>query len=163
MSIAQMLLPEFDQEMVNTRKTLQRVPADKWDWKPHPKSGSLGWLSGHVATLPQFTVVTVGTSSLEIAGSKFPTAAAHADLLPMFDQLSKEARAHLQSVSDDQMREIWTLTWNGKTILSMPRYEVLRQSCFNHLVHHRAQLTMYLRALDVPVPALYGPSADEQN
>jgi len=163
MSIAEMLLHEFDLEMANTRKTLQRVPADRWDWKPHLKSGSLGWLSGHVATLPQFTSVTASTSNLEIAGSRFPTAEKHADLLPLFDQLSREARTNLASVTDDQMREVWTLTWNGRTILSMPRYEVLRQSCFNHLVHHRAQLTMYLRALDVPVPALYGPSADEQN
>jgi uncharacterized damage-inducible protein DinB len=163
MSIAQMLMPEFDQEMVNTRKTLERVPADKWDWKPHPRSGTLGWLSSHVATLPQFTTVTVTTSNMEIAGSTFPRAEKHADLLPMFDQLSKEARARLGDVTDDQMREIWTLTWNGKVLLSLPRYDVLRTSCFNHLVHHRAQLTMYLRGLDVPVPALHGPSADEQS
>ncbi len=162
MSIAKMLLPEFDTEMANTRKTLERVPAEKWDWKPHPKSGTLGWLAGHVATLPGFTTTTVKTPALEIAGSDFPKVSKHSELLSTFEAKSSEARAALAATTDEQMHETWTLTWNGSVIFSMPRYEVLRVSCFNHLVHHRAQLTMYLRALDVPVPALYGPSADEQ-
>lgn len=162
MSIAEMLLPEFDTEIANTRKTLERVPADKWDWKPHEKSGSLGWLAGHVASLPHFTTTTITTSKLEIEGSKFPRVEKHADLLPTLDLMSNEARAALASVTDAQMKEIWTLTWKGAVIFSMPRYEVLRVSCFNHLVHHRAQLTMYFRQLGVPVPGLYGPSADEQ-
>lgn len=162
MSIAEMLLPEFDTETANTRKTLERVPADKWDWKPQEKSGSLGWLAGHIASLPNFTITTIQTPRLEIEGSKFPSVEKHVDLLPTFDSMSKEARAALASATDAQMREIWTLTWKGDVIFSMPRYEVLRVSCFNHLVHHRAQLTMYFRQLGVAVPALYGPSADEQ-
>lgn len=162
MPIAEMLLPEFDTETANTRKTLERVPADKWDWKPHEKSGSLGWLAGHVASLPNFIITTIQTPQLEIEGSKFPSVEKHADLLPTFESMSKEARAALASVTDVQMKEIWTLTWKGDVIFSMPRYEVLRVSCFNHLVHHRAQLTMYFRQLGVAVPALYGPSADEQ-
>jgi uncharacterized damage-inducible protein DinB len=162
MSIAEMLLPEFDTEIANTRKTLERVPADRWDWKPQEKSGSLGWLAGHIASLPHFTVTTIQTPRLEIEGSKFPNVEKPADLLPTFDSMSKEARAALVGVTDAQMKEIWTLTWKGEVIFSMPRYEVLRVSCFNHLVHHRAQLTMYFRQLGVPVPALYGPSADEQ-
>jgi len=162
MSIAEMLLPEFDTEIANTRKTLERVPADRWDWKPQEKSGSLGWLAGHIASLPHFTVTTIQTPQLEIEGSKFPSVEKPADLLPTFDSMSKEARAALVGVTDAQMKEIWTLTWKGEVIFSMPRYEVLRVSCFNHLVHHRAQLTMYFRQLGVPVPALYGPSADEQ-
>jgi uncharacterized damage-inducible protein DinB len=162
MSIAELLLPEFDTEAANTRKTLERVPADKWDWKPHPKSGTLGWLAGHVASLPGFTITTITTPGLEIAGSNFPRVEKHSDLLPTFEKLSKEARAKLAGTTDSQMKEVWTLTWNGNVVFSLPRYEVLRITCFNHAVHHRAQLTMYLRGLDVPVPALYGPSADEQ-
>ena len=161
MSIAEMLLPEFDQEAANTRKTLERVPADKWDWKPHPKSGTLGWLAGHVATLPGFTTTTIKTAELEIAGSDFPKVEKPADLVSTFDKMSKEARAALAGATDAQMKETWTLKWNGNVLFSLPRYEVLRVSCFNHAVHHRAQLTMYLRGLDVKVPALYGPSADE--
>ncbi|HWZ98039.1 MAG TPA: DinB family protein [Candidatus Dormibacteraeota bacterium] len=162
MSIAEMLLPEFDTELANTRKTLERVPADKWDWKPHEKSGTLGWLAGHVASLPHFTITTIQTPKLEIEGSTFPSVKTHADLLPTLDSMAKEARTALAGVTDTQMKEIWTLTWKGDVIFSMPRYEVLRVSCFNHIVHHRAQLTMYLRLLNVPIPGLYGPSADEQ-
>ena len=161
MSIAELLLPEFDTEMANTRKTLERVPADKWDWKPHEKSGTLGWLAGHVASLPHFTTTTIKTPRFEIEGGNFPNAKTHAELLPAFDSLSKEAREALAATTDAQMKEIWTLTWKGDVIFSMPRYEVLRVSCFNHIVHHRAQLTIYFRLLNVPVPGLYGPSADE--
>ena len=161
MSIGEMLLPEFDTEIASTRKTLERVPADKWDWKPHEKSGTLGWLAGHVASLPHFTTTTIKTPKLEIAGAEFPSVKKAADLLPTLDSMAKEARAALAAVTDAQMKEIWTLTWNGNLVFSMPRYEVLRVSCFNHLVHHRGQLTMYFRLLGVPVPGLYGPSADE--
>jgi len=161
MSIAELLLPEFDTEMANTRKTLERVPADKWDWKPHEKSGTLGWLAGHVASLPHFTTTTIKTPRFEIEGGNFPSAKTHAELLSTFDSLSKEAREALAATTDAQMKEIWTLTWKGDVIFSMPRYEVLRVSCFNHIVHHRAQLTIYFRLLNVPVPGLYGPSADE--
>ncbi len=162
MSIAEMLLPEFDTEIANTRKTLERVPVDKWDWKPHEKSGSLGWLAGHIATLPNFTTVTIQTPKMEIEGSAFPSVKKPSELVATFDAMAKEARAALAGVTDAQMKEIWTLTWKGNLIFSMPRYEVLRVSCFNHIVHHRAQLTMYFRLLGVPVPGLYGPSADEQ-
>jgi uncharacterized damage-inducible protein DinB len=164
MSIAEMLLPEFDAEAANTRKMLERVPSDaqKWSWKPHDKSGTLGWLAGHLATLPEFTIATIQTPKLEIEEWKGASAKTQAELVPVFDKLNKEARAALTGVTDAQMKEIWTLTWKGSLIFSMPRYEVLRVSCFNHLVHHRAQLTMYFRLLGVPVPGLYGPSADEQ-
>lgn len=164
MSIVEMLLPEFDAEGANTRKMLERVPADpqKWSWKPHEKSGTLGWLAGHLATLPEFTTTTIQTPKLEIAEWKGSSPGKQADLVPTFDKLSNEARTALAKVTDEQMKEIWTLTWNGKVIFSMPRYEVLRISCFNHVIHHRAQLTTYFRLLGVPVPGLYGPSADEQ-
>jgi uncharacterized damage-inducible protein DinB len=163
MAINRLLLGEFDHETSNTRKTLERVPADKWDWIPHAKSGTLGWLAGHVATLPQLTVSTIQLTQLEIAGADFPKVASRAELLDVFAKCSQAARDALSGVTDEQLRQTWTLTWNGKVIFTMPRYDVLRGMCFNHIVHHRAQLTMYLRALDVPVPALYGPSADEQS
>jgi uncharacterized damage-inducible protein DinB len=162
MPINELLLREFDREMSNTRKTLQRVPAEKWDWKPQEKSGSLGWMAGHVATLTGFTTVTIKTPALEIADASIPKVEKHADLLNTFEKMGGEARAALAGVTDEQLQQIWTLKRNGNLIFSMPRYDVLRTMCFNHIVHHRGQLTMYLRQLDVPVPALYGPSADEK-
>ncbi len=164
MSIAEMLLPEFDAEGANTRKMLERVPSDpqKWGWKPHEKSGTLGWLASHLATLPEFTITTIQTPKLEIEGWKGTSPQKHSELVPTFDKLNGEARTALAGVTDAQMKEIWTLTWKGNVIFSMPRYEVLRTSCFNHVIHHRAQLTTYFRLLGVSVPGLYGPSADEQ-
>jgi uncharacterized damage-inducible protein DinB len=162
MPISELLLTEFDQEMANTRKTLERVPADKWDWKPHPKSGTLGWMASHIATLPNFTTTTIETSELDIGSAANPKVNTPADLVKVFDEQRDRARKAIAGVTDEQLKEIWTLKWDGKVLFAMPKYDVLRVMCFNHLIHHRAQLTMYLRALDVPVPALYGPSADEQ-
>jgi uncharacterized damage-inducible protein DinB len=168
MSINQMLLPEFDRENANTRKTLERVPDDKWSWKPHEKSGTLGWLAGHIATLNDWITQTLKTEQLDYApvnGPKYelPKMANRKELLDVFDQVTGEARASLSSVSDDALWKPWTLLAGGQVLFTMPRYAVLRGFCFNHLIHHRAQLTMYLRALDVPVPGLYGPSADEKS
>jgi len=115
-----------------------------------------------LASLPEFTITTIQTPKLEIAEWKGEWPQKQADLVPTFDKLNKQAREALAKVTDDQMKETWTLTWNGNVIFSMPRYEVLRISCFNHVVHHRAQLTTYFRLLGVPVPGLYGPSADEK-
>lgn len=162
MPINELLIREFDQEMSNTRKTLERVPADKWDWKPHQKSGSLGWMAGHVASLPGFTVVAITKPEMDITGANIPRVQKHADLLDTFATLRQQARDALAGVTDDQLSETWTLKNQGQVIFSLPRYDVLRTMCFNHIVHHRAQLTMYLRQLDIPVPPLYGPSADEK-
>ncbi len=163
MPISELLLTEFDQEMANTRKTLERVPADKWDWKPHAKSGTLGWMASHIATLPNFTTTTIETSELDIGSAKSPRVSGASDLVKVFDEQREIARKAIAGVTDEQLKEIWTLKWDGKVLFALAKYNVLRVMCFNHLIHHRAQLTMYLRALDVPVPALYGPSADEQN
>ncbi|MEQ1474009.1 MAG: DinB family protein [Candidatus Acidiferrum sp.] len=162
MPISELLLTEFDQEMANTRKALERVPADKWDWKPHPKSGTLGWMASHIATLPNFTTTTIETSELDLGSASSPKVKDAADLVKVFDEQRDIARKAIAGVTDEQLKEIWTLKWDGKVLFALPKYNVLRVMCFNHLIHHRAQLTMYLRALDVPVPALYGPSADEQ-
>jgi uncharacterized damage-inducible protein DinB len=162
MPISDLLVTEYDQEMVNTRKTLERVPGEKWDWKPHPKSGTLGWMASHIATLPNFAVTAVNSSELELEGSPRPKVNGVSELLPAFEEWRQKGRDAVASVTDDQLKEIWTLKWKGQVLFAMPKYNVIRVMCFNHIIHHRAQLTMYLRSLDVPVPALYGPSADEQ-
>jgi len=167
MSISKLLLPEFDQECVNTRKTLELVPEDKWSWKPHEKSGSLGWLAGHVATLNEWTAMTMKTTELDYApvnGPKYEQTPTRnrKELLAAFDKSTAEARAALDNVSEEEWWKPWTLLMGGQTLFTMPRYSVIRTFCFNHMIHHRAQLTMYLRTLNIPIPGLYGPSADEQ-
>ncbi len=161
MPINELLIQEFDREMTNTRKMLERVPEEKWDWKPHQKSGTLGWLAGHVATLPGFGTAIIRTPKREIAGAKFPRVEKHAVLVDTFDRAVEDTRKALTDVTDEQLRQPWTLSNNGETIFTLPRYHALRAMCFNHIVHHRAQLTIYFRLLGVPVPGLYGPSADE--
>jgi len=163
MSIAQSLLAEFDQEMANTRKVLERVPLEKADWKPHPKSGSLVWLAGHVANLPQWVTITLTTSELDLAtGGRAKTPANSKELLEVFDKNSKEARASIEKADDPQWFEPWTLKNGSQTLFKMPRVAVVRGFALNHLLHHRGQLTVYLRLNDIPVPGLYGPSADEK-
>lgn len=161
------LLAEFDMEMANTRRTLERVPDDKFDWKPHAKSGTRGWMAGHVAQLPQWAAITMKQDSLDIAPVGAPPyvppkPANRQEVLQAFDKSTTEARAALAGSADADFEKPWTLLMGGKELFSHPRAEVLRRMVFNHLIHHRGQLTMYLRLLDVSVPALYGPSADEQ-
>ena len=167
MRIKDLLLPEFDMEMDNTRRTLERVPDDKFDWKPHEKSGSLGWMASHVATLPHWAKITMEQDSLDIApagGPAFvlPKPANRKELLEVFDKNRAEARAALAAGNDATYAKPWALLMGGKELFSEPRSAVLRRMVFNHILHHRGQLTMYLRLLNVPVPGLYGPSADER-
>lgn len=163
MPIADLLSREFTKEMASTRKTLERVPAgqDKWDWKPHERSGSLGWMAGHVATLPGFALAAITAPELDLINAKIPKVEKQADLLPIFDNLVTQTSTALSKLTDAQFSEEWTLRRGDAVFFKQPRYEIVRAMCFNHIIHHRGQLTMYLRALDVPVPALYGPSADE--
>lgn len=161
MPINELLIQEFDREMTNTRKALERVPEEKWNWKPAEKSGTLGWLAGHIATLPGFGTVIIKTPALEVGGANFPRVEKHGMLVDTFDRAVQDTRKALSGLTDDQLKENWTLTAQGKTIFTLPRYHALRAMCFNHVIHHRAQLTVYFRLLGVPVPGLYGPSADE--
>jgi len=166
MTIGQSMLPEFDQEMQNTRKTLERVPEDKWGWKPHEKSGTVGWLASHISTLPGWTTMTIKSEQLDYApvggpAYQSPKIECCKDLLAVFDKESAEARSALAAVSDQDMMKGWTLLAGGKTIFTMPRVACIRGFVMNHLIHHRAQLGVYFRLLGVPVPGLYGPSADE--
>jgi uncharacterized damage-inducible protein DinB len=166
MTIGQMMLGEFDQEMQNTRKVLERCPDEKWNWKPHEKSGTLGWLAGHVGTVPEWITMTINTEELDYApvdGPSYqpPKIENRAQLLAAFDKGSAEARAALAKVSDADMAKGWKLLAGGQEIFIMPRIACIRGMCLNHLIHHRAQLTVYFRLVGVPVPGLYGPSADE--
>lgn len=167
MSVKDTLLPEFDMEMDNTRRTLERVPDDKFSWQPHPKSGTLGWMATHIATIPQWAKITLEQDSIDIAppgGSNFvpPKPANRKELLDVFDKNRSDARVALAAADDATYAKPWALLMGGKELFREPRAAVLRRMVFNHIIHHRGQLTMYLRQLDVPVPALYGPSADEQ-
>jgi uncharacterized damage-inducible protein DinB len=167
MAMNQALLGEFDHEMANARKTLERVPDAQFDWKPHAKSFSMGALAGHIAFIPHWAKATIDTPQFDVnpvGGQPVQTPAmkTRADVLAFFDKGVAEARAALAGVSDQSLMTPWSLLSGGNTIFTMPRIAVLRSMIMNHMVHHRGQLTVYFRLNDVPVPALYGPSADEK-
>ena len=166
MPINQALLGEFDHEMANTRKTLERVPEDKFDWAPHPKSMKMGALAKHLAEMPGWMVETLQKDALDIAPAEGLTPAPpprnRQEVLALFDKNVAAARKALAAANDDaHLMKPWTLQATGKTIFSLPRIAVLRGFVMNHGIHHRAQLGVYLRLNNVPVPAIYGPSADE--
>lgn len=166
MSIAQSLLPELDMEMAGTRKTLERIPADKFDFRPHPKSFTMISLATHITNMLGWGRDTLKSDSFDVAPVggepyKEDPAASVADLLKKFDKNLAEFREALAGASDADFMANWSLLSGGQTIFTMPRIACIRGMILNHLIHHRAQLTVYLRMCDVPVPALYGPSADE--
>ncbi len=166
MAISQSLLPEFEMEMANTRKTLERVPDDKFGWKPHEKSMTLGRLAGHVAELPMWGSVTLQQDSFDVAPVGGQAAQplqpqSRKELLEAFDKGVAQLRQALSSASDQDLMKPWSLLKNGETMFSMPRIAVYRGFVMNHGIHHRAQLGVYLRMNNVPLPATYGPSADE--
>ena len=166
MAISEAFLPEFDQEMANTRKTLERVPADKFGWRPHEKSGTMGWLAGHLATIPTWAAIAVGQDSLDLMPDGKPheppaEPRTSKELLDTFDENVRAARAAIQGASDEHLMRNWALVRNGQEMLKMPRAAVIRGFVLNHTIHHRAQLGVYLRLNDIPVPSIYGPSADE--
>ncbi len=166
MTIGQSMLPEFDQEMQSTRKVLERCPDENWNWKPHAKSGTLGWLAGHVATMVSWLPTTINTKELDYApvdGPSWqpPKIDNRKELLAEFDKSVAESRAALAKVTDAEMLQGWKLLAGGQEIFTMPRVACIRGMVLNHHIHHRAQLTVYFRLLGIPVPGLYGPSADE--
>jgi uncharacterized damage-inducible protein DinB len=145
---------------------LERIPDDKLDWQPHPKSHTIGWNANHVADLPNWLVVTLTTPSLDFApvgGERypFPKLASRGEILEFFDRNVAAARKAITEVKDEQLGEPWTLLNGGQPIFTMPRYAVVRGVVLNHLMHHRAHLCVYLRLNDIPVPGMYGPSGDE--
>ena len=166
MGMSEMLLPEFDNEMANTRKTLERIPEDKLDWKPHPKSTNMIGLATHLANLVSWIVLSINEDSFDLAPPgepprKFPPANSLDEALEIFDKNVAAARAVIGGASDEQLLKPWSLLSGGKTLFTLPRIAAVRNFVMNHSIHHRAQLGVYLRLNDVPVPSIYGPSADE--
>lgn len=165
MGISDSMLPEFDREMASTRKTLERVPDDKLAWKPHEKSASMGGLANHLANLPSWGSLTIGTESFDFAPEgvpmKLPEGTSTEEILTMFDQNVTEAREAIAGAGDDEFPKSWTLFFNKRKIMTKTKAEVLRDFVLSHMIHHRAQLGVYLRLNDVPLPMIYGPTADE--
>jgi uncharacterized damage-inducible protein DinB len=166
MSISQMLLPEFDQEIASMRRTIERVPESKFDWAPHPRSMTMGRLASHIAEMPTWAATTLQQDSLDIAPVGQPPSEpanfkSRASLLEAFDKNAAAARAAIAGASDEQLRSSWSLLKGGQALMTMPKLAVVRSFVLNHCIHHRGQLTVYLRLNDVPVPSIYGPSADE--
>jgi uncharacterized damage-inducible protein DinB len=164
MTIAEALLPEFDREMAVTRKLLERVPDDQFDWQPHAKSMTLGRLAGHLAELAQWVAATITQSSLDISTPRpegYTAPATRAAILELFDAQAAAARRAMVGRSDAELQAPWSLRRGAETVFTMPRATVLRMMVFNHIIHHRGQLSVYLRMHDVPLPSIYGPSADE--
>jgi len=160
------MLPEFDREMANTRKTLERIPEDKLDWKPHEKSTTMRGLATHLSNLVGWAVHTIEKDELDASPAggeplRAKPVESVQEALETFDKNVAAARAAIAGASDEHLMKPWTLMMGGKTIFTQPRMGVLRGFIMSHSIHHRAQLSVYLRLNDVPVPALYGPSADE--
>ena len=168
MRICEMMLPEVQQEMAQTRKTLARVPDDKFSFKPHEKSMDMGALALHIAMMADWGADTLKKDDFDVAPAdgaayEMPAAKNTEEVLALFDKAVVKFQDALSSTEDEAMMKQWSLLSGGKPIFTMPRAAVVRSMILNHLVHHRGQLCVYLRMNGVPVPALYGPSADEQN
>ena len=158
------MIPEFDHEMAVTRRALERVPEDRFDWRPHVKSYTLRELASHIANIPTWTGATVLQDLFDMDAPFERTIPSTRDgILAGFDEAVASARAVLEGASSEELSRSWSLRAGGQVVLTMPKGAVLRSFVFNHTVHHRAQLGVYLRMLDIPVPATYGPSADEPN
>jgi uncharacterized damage-inducible protein DinB len=161
MSIAETLLPEFDTEMAATRRVLERVPSDKAEWKPHTKSFSLGHLAQLLSWMPGWLTNAISATELNLAGGARYSTEKTETLLSAFDKNVAEARAAIAASKDEDYSVNWSLKFGDRVVLTLPRRDIVRQH-ISHLVHHRGQMTVYLRLLDVPVPSVYGPTADEK-
>ena len=167
MPIAERMLPEFDHETATTRTLLERVPEAKAEWKPHPKSMSLGHLASHIANIPRWASATLERTEFDLnpsGGSDLTTPAFESLVLVLerYDAAVRVAREILCRTSDGDLMVQWTLKNGGRSMFSMPRASVFRSFVMNHAVHHRGQLSVYLRLLDVPLPSIYGPTADTE-
>ena len=166
MALSAMILPEFDNEMATTRKTLERIVDEKFDWKPHEKSTTMGGIATHIANLPTWTVIGINDESFDLAPPgqepfRVPEAKSRAEVLETFDKNVAAAREAIAGASDEHLMKLWTLLRGGQTIFALPKIAVLRTFVLSHIIHHRGQLSVYLRLNDLPVPSIYGPSADE--
>lgn len=166
MRMSDLFLPEYEQEMTTARKTLERIPEDKLSWKPHEKSMPLDRLAGHIAELAGWAVPAIEQDSLDFmppGGPPFqPTiATSRKQVLEIFDKNVEASRQAIKGASDEHLMKNWSLLRGGQQLMALPRFAVLRSFCINHIIHHRAQLGVYLRLNNIPVPSVYGPSADE--
>lgn len=164
MAFKDLLLPEFDREMSTTRRVLERVPGERLGWKPHEKSMSLGRLATHLAELPRWSrcIIEEPEVNLEPGAYRPAEEASRAEILQLFDANVASARAALAPKTDAELMETWTLKNDGERVFTVPKITALRSFLMNHVIHHRGQLSVYLRLLDVPVPPMYGPTADER-
>jgi uncharacterized damage-inducible protein DinB len=166
MSYAEMILPEFDQEMAKTHKVLERVPEDKLDWRAHPKSNTIGWNANHLVELTGWAVGALTGPSFDVdppGGPRYqpPKLSTRKELLDLFDRNVAAARKAIAAAKEADMTQPWSLLQAGKPLMTMPRFMVIRTMVLNHTVHHRATLCVYLRLNNIPVPGMYGPSGDE--
>ena len=160
MTIAETLLPEFDQEMAATRRVIERVPDGDPKWKPHPKSFSIAHLAQLLAWLPGWIGQTLTSTELDLASGSGYTDEKTKDLLRLFDENVRTSREAIAAAKDSDHDVPWSLKMRGNVLFSLPRGAVVRQH-ISHLSHHRGQMTVYLRMLNIPVPSIYGPTADE--
>jgi uncharacterized damage-inducible protein DinB len=163
---AEMTLPEFDHEMASTRKVLERIPDDKLDWRPHPKSNTIGWNANHIAEMPAWAVEALTKPHLDVAPAvgepyRSPKLGTRREIVELFDRNVAAARKAIESVDDASLGQNWSLLRAGQPLFTMPKAAVVRTFVINHIIHHRAILSVYLRLNDIPVPGLYGPSGDE--
>jgi uncharacterized damage-inducible protein DinB len=162
MKMTELFLGELEREASGTRRALERVPEGKYDWKPHPKSMAFGYLAELVAAMPSWAVFTIDQEEFDLSTYQKPSLRTPNDLVRGHDEAVAAAKKSLQNTNDEHLMKPWRMLVAGRQVMEpTPRYIVLRDSVFNHLAHHRGQLTVYLRLLDQLVPAIYGPSADE--
>lgn len=162
MAIKDALLPEFDHEMATARKVIERVPAEKFGYKPHDRSMTMGALASHIAEMPTWATTGIAMDSIDLAGGYQPfQPKSTAELLAAFDKNVAGAHDAIAGASDEALMKNWSLKRGGVTLMTLPKIAVVRSFVLNHLIHHRGQLSVYLRLNDIPVPSMYGPSADE--
>jgi uncharacterized damage-inducible protein DinB len=161
MRLVDSILMEIDQEAQTTKRVLDRIPGDKLAWKPHPKSYSLGQLALHIASAPGSVAAAVVPDSMEAPNFSQPEPKSRQEVLDTFSKSLESAKDTLKKMDDARLASMWSLTKNGRVLMSVPRVGFIRSILMNHIYHHRGQLSVYLRMLDVPVPSIYGPSADE--
>ncbi|HEU5169501.1 MAG TPA: DinB family protein [Gemmatimonadales bacterium] len=161
MRLADSVIAELEQEAASTRRVLERIPEDRLSWRPHPKSMSLGALALHIATTPRGVAEIAALDGMEVPSFSRPEPRSKAEVLDAYEQSRSAAKDFLQNLSDERAEAAWTLARAGTPLMVIPRIELIRMVMLRHVYHHRGELCVYLRLLDVPVPAVYGPSADE--
>ena len=161
MKLADTLLMELDQEAQTTKRVLDRIPEDKLSWKPHPRAFSLGQLALHIASVPASVTAAAVPDTMEAPNFSQPEPKSRQEVLDTFSKSLESAKDTLKKMDDTRLTSMWSLTKNGKVLMSVPRIGFIRSILMNHNYHHRGQLSVYLRMLNVPVPSIYGPSADE--